>query len=76
MKPKSIKVKTGQKVKKGDAIASLGFTGQTTGPHLHFHEADADSPLGAEGIPFVFEQFEILGSYADFGILAKHYGHQ
>jgi len=71
LKPKSIKVKTGQTVKKGDIIASLGFTGQTTGPHLHFHVADADSPLGAEGIPFVFEQFEILGSYPDFGRFGK-----
>lgn len=23
-------------------------------PHLHFHIADANSPLGAEGMPFVF----------------------
>lgn len=71
LKPKSIKVKMGQKVKKGDVIASLGFTGQTTGPHLHFHVADADSPLGAEGIPFVFETFEVLGSYSDFGNFGK-----
>lgn len=71
LKPQSIKVKIGQKVKKGDVIASLGFTGQTTGPHLHFHIADYDSPLGAEGIPFVFEQFALLGSYEDFGNLGK-----
>jgi hypothetical protein len=65
LKPGSIKVKPGQKVKKGDVIASLGFTGQTTGPHLHFHVADRNSPLGAEGIPFVFESFTVLGSYPD-----------
>jgi murein DD-endopeptidase len=63
LKPKSIRVKIGQKVKKGDVIASLGFTGQTTGPHLHFHVSDADSPLGAQGIPFVFDCFEYLGIY-------------
>jgi murein DD-endopeptidase len=71
LKPKSIKVKVGQKIKKGEVIASLGFTGQTTGPHLHFHLANADSPLGAEGIPFVFESFEVLGSYPDFGSFGK-----
>ncbi len=69
LKPGSIRVEPGQKVKKGDVIASLGFTGQSTGPHLHFHVADKNSPLGAEGIPFVFEHFEMLGSYPDISKL-------
>ena len=33
---KKIKVKTGQKIKQGDIIGSLGNTGQTSGLHLHF----------------------------------------
>jgi murein DD-endopeptidase MepM/ murein hydrolase activator NlpD len=71
LKPGSTKVKPGQKIKKGDVIAALGFTGQTTGPHLHFHVADKNSPLGAEGIPFVFERFTVLGSYADMEKFGK-----
>jgi murein DD-endopeptidase len=71
LKPGSIKVKPGQQVKKGDIIASIGLTGQTTGPHLHFHVADENSPLGAEGIPFAFESFTVLGSYADFEKFGK-----
>lgn len=66
LKPGSIRVKPGQKVKKGAVIASLGYTGQTTGPHLHIHVADNNSPLGAEGIPFTFESFTLLGYYKDF----------
>jgi murein DD-endopeptidase MepM/ murein hydrolase activator NlpD len=29
-------VKTGQKVKRGDRVAEVGMTGNTTGPHLHY----------------------------------------
>jgi murein DD-endopeptidase MepM/ murein hydrolase activator NlpD len=71
LKPGSIRVKPGQKVKKGQIIASLGFTGQSDGPHLHFHVADKNSPLGAEGIPFSFDHFIWSGSYTNIDSLGR-----
>ncbi|HEY5746208.1 MAG TPA: M23 family metallopeptidase [Chryseolinea sp.] len=71
LKPGSITVKSGQRVKKGDVIAAIGFTGQTTGPHLHLHVADRNSPLGAEGIPFVIDAFTLLGAYTDPSALGR-----
>ena len=71
LKAGSLRVKPGQTVKKGDVIAKVGFTGQTSGPHLHFHLADNDSPLGAEGVPFAFEKFKLVGTYPDFEKFGK-----
>lgn len=69
LKPGSVRVAPGQRVHRGETIAALGFTGDSTGPHLHFHVADAASPLGAEGVPFVFERFDVLGRYEDIARL-------
>ena len=65
LKPGSVRVAPGQRVRRGDVVAQLGFTGDSTGPHLHLHVGDAAAPLAAEGLPFVFDRFEVLGRYPD-----------
>ena len=61
LQPGSLRVKRGDKVKKGQVLGLLGNSGNSDAPHLHFHVADADSPLGSEGQPYLFEMFEIEG---------------
>lgn len=69
LKRGSIRVAAGDHVRRGQVLASLGFSGESTGPHLHFHVADSDSPLDAEGLPFAIDRFDLLGRYEDIGAL-------
>ncbi len=60
-----VRVRPGQRVRRGQVIGLVGMTGQANRPHLHFHVADTDSPLGAEGVPYRLTGFTRLGGYAD-----------
>lgn len=41
----SLSVKSGQRVKKGEVIALLGATGNTTGPHTHYEIREKGKPV-------------------------------
>lgn len=65
LKPGSIKIKKGDLVTKGQEIAQLGNTGNTSGPHLHFHVVDNPHILGSNGVPYVFDKFTVVGEVPD-----------
>lgn len=61
LQPGSIKVRDGERLTRGQVIAKLGNSGNTSAPHLHFHVMDAASPLAANGLPYVIDAFEQSG---------------
>lgn len=63
MKKGSIRVKIGDTITRGQEIGLVGNAGNSTGPHLHFHVCDNASPLFANGVPFVIDQFSVQGKY-------------
>jgi murein DD-endopeptidase len=67
LQPRSIRVKLGDRVKRGQVLGLVGNSGNSTEPHLHFHVSDASSPLGSEGVPYAFESLEVVGSCRSLG---------
>jgi hypothetical protein len=65
MQPDSIVVKEGDTVKRGRVIGKLGNTGNTSAPHMHLHVMASPSTLGSNGLPYVFDQFDLLGKTTD-----------
>jgi murein DD-endopeptidase len=62
----SIKVRPGDHVHRGDVLALLGNSGNTTGAHLHLQVTYSNSVLQSEGVPFVFADFTYLGPGSDY----------
>jgi hypothetical protein len=63
LKPGSLQVQVGDRVRKGRVLGLVGNSGISDAPHLHFHILNSNSVFGGEGIPYVFEGFDLLGPY-------------
>ena len=72
LKTGTVAVKPGDRVKTGDVVGHLGDTGNSDGPHLHFHVMDGPSPFGSNGVPYAFSTFSGAGRLTgdNDGILA------
>ncbi|MBN9419257.1 hypothetical protein ABS71_01410 [bacterium SCN 62-11] len=62
MQPGSLKVKKGDKVRRGQPLGLIGNSGNTTAPHLHLHVSDRPDWVDGEGVPYQFEAFRRLGT--------------
>jgi len=62
LQPGSLRVKLGDKVRRGQVVGLVGNSGNSTEPHLHFHISNGSSPLGSEGLPYALPSFEVEGN--------------
>lgn len=67
MQPGSLRFEKGDRVRAGQVLGLLGNSGNTDGPHLHFHLMDGPSPLQSNGIPFVHPRFSSEGTVQNIG---------
>jgi hypothetical protein len=61
MDPGSVRVEVGDRVEKGQELGLIGSSGNSTTPHLHFHLQTAETFFPSDGVPYVFDEFELLG---------------
>jgi len=61
MQPGSLRVKVGDRVRRGQVLGLLGNSGNSTEPHLHFHISTANTPLAAEGLPYLIDAWDLSG---------------
>ena len=59
--PGSVRVKIGDRVKRGQVLGLLGNSGNSDAPHLHFHVCDGMDFLFSEGIPYELSAFALEG---------------
>lgn len=60
LKSGSMKVKNGDVVKRGQPIAALGHSGNSTEPHLHFHITDGPDMAYSRSIPVSFNNISLF----------------
>lgn len=61
LKRGSIRVRPGQRVRRGQMLGRVGNSGQTGGSHLHFQLNDGASPVASNSPPFRLRHFTLTG---------------
>jgi hypothetical protein len=65
MVPGSVRVRTGQQVRRGRVIGLLGNSGNSSTPHLHFQVSDRPGFAPVDSLPYVFDRFAFVGQITD-----------
>ena len=59
--PHSIRVHTGDTVKRGQVLGLVGNSGNSVAPHLHFHVMNSPSALASNGVPYEIDSYRVTG---------------
>ena len=60
MQPGSVRVRVGQRVRRGQVLGLLGNSGASATPHCHV-QVQIGQSFVSDGLPFVFRRFQFLG---------------
>jgi len=60
LQPGSLRVKVGQRVRRGEAMALVGNSGSSFEPHLHFEVTTSPITIVGEGLPYLLDDYEAV----------------
>lgn len=69
--PDSVTVEVGDTVTKGQPIARLGNSGNSSSPHLHFQLGRSRQAFSGENVPYVFDEFVVKGTLTEAGLVPE-----
>jgi hypothetical protein len=59
LQPGSLRVRTGEHVRRGQLLARIGCSGDPPVPHLHFEVTTSATLVAGEGIPYLIDHYRI-----------------
>jgi hypothetical protein len=73
LQARSVVVKQGDRITRGRHLAKVGSSGTSGGPHLHFQVTDRPSVVAGDGMPYVFDAFELTGQTPPLADVLRYY---
>jgi hypothetical protein len=70
LQPGSLTVAVGDEVAVGQPIGTLGNSGSSLSPHLHFGLIDGPDPQTANSVPFALDRYTLVGSVTPAAYIA------
>lgn len=59
LKPGTLRVKAGDRVRRGQILAKIGSSGDAREPHLHFEVTDSPILMVGEGVPYLMDRYRV-----------------